>query len=295
MADHRVLHLSDMHLSKVRPHNLGNWEVCLAAIRRVPPDLVVLGGDMVLDDPDVDEDHAFARAQMERIAAPWRAIPGNHDVGDTQPKPYKDQAITDARRGRYLALYGEDRWSIDLGRWRLIGLNDLLFASDLDAERDQFEWLQERLAEWSGRPVALFLHKPLCLDFLDEDVTMQSVVTPLGRRRLLSAITGSDVRLIGSGHTHRYRSLVCGGLTMVWAPTIGQMNHNFQMSRGGLQRTGWVAYTFREDAVEWQLVQPPELPPVDITELSARYGAMRFVPPELSSALMAQSRIEPVA
>jgi hypothetical protein len=117
-------------------------------------------------------------------------------------------------------------------------------------------------------------------------------VTPLGRQRLLSVIADSDVRLIGSGHTHRYRSLLCGGLAMVWAPTIGQLNHIFQMSRGGLQRTGWVAYTFREDGVEWQLVQPPELPPVDITELSAQFGAMRFVPPELSSALMTPSRGE---
>jgi hypothetical protein len=48
---------------------------------------------MVLDDPDAEEDHAFARAQVERITVPWRAIPGNHDVGDTQPRPYKDQAV----------------------------------------------------------------------------------------------------------------------------------------------------------------------------------------------------------
>lgn len=292
MTDHRVLHLSDLHLSGVRPHNTGNWEICLASIRRTTPDFVVLGGDMVLDDPDAEEDHAFARAQVERITVPWRAIPGNHDVGDTQPRPYKDQAVTDARRMRYLAHYGEDYWSHDLGRWRLIGLNDLLFASGLEAERHQFEWLKERLAEASGRPVALFMHKPLCLDVLDEGVITQSVVTPLGRQRLLSVIAGSDVRLIGSGHTHRYRSLLCGGLAMVWAPTIGQLNHNFQMSRGGLQRTGWVAYTFREDGVEWQLVQPPELPPVDITELSAQFGAMRFVPPELSSALMTPARGE---
>jgi 3',5'-cyclic AMP phosphodiesterase CpdA len=295
MSEHRVLHLSDLHLSGIRPHNLGNWEVCLAAIERAGPDLVVLGGDMVLDDPDIEEDHAFARAQVGRITAPWRAIPGNHDVGDTQPKPYKDQPITAARRARYLGHYGEDRWCVDLGRWRLIGLNDLLFASDLDAEREQFAWLEQRLAEWRGRPVALFLHKPLCLDVLDEDVVTQSVITPGGRRRLLAAIADSDVRLIGSGHTHRYRSLLCGGLAMVWSPTIGHVNHNFQMPRGGIQRAGWIAYTFREDGVEWQLVQPPELPVVDITELSARYGAMRFVPPELSTALMAQSRIEPIA
>jgi 3',5'-cyclic AMP phosphodiesterase CpdA len=69
---------------------------------------------------------------------------------------------------RYLAHCGEDCWSHDLGRWRLIGLNDLLFASDLEAERHQFDWLKERLAEASGRPVALFMHKPLCLDVLDE-------------------------------------------------------------------------------------------------------------------------------
>src|SRR5262249_31062045 len=160
-------------------------------------DLVVLGGDMVLDDPDTEEDHVFARAQVERIAAPWRAIPGNHDVGDTEPKPYKDQPITVTRRMRYLGHYGEDRWCTDLGRWRLIGLNDLLFASDLDAEREQSEWLKARLAEWPRQPIALFPHKPLCLDVLDEEVVTQSVITPVGRRRLLDVISNSDVRLIG--------------------------------------------------------------------------------------------------
>lgn len=170
-------------------------------------------------------------------------------------------------------------------RQRLIGLNDLIFASELEAEREQATWLAARLKEWREKPIALFLHKPLCLDTLSETVITQAAVTPVGRSRLLELIADSDVRLIGSAHTHRHRNFLCDSIAMIWTPTIGQVNQGFRVPRGGDQRTGWIMYTFRGQEVEWELMHFPELQPVDISELVKNYKAMRFVPPALSAAL----------
>lgn len=280
MPELRVIHVSDIHLSEKRAYNLKNWEICLRHIDSVKPDFVVVGGDMVLDDPDDAEDQYFARQQMNRISAPWYAVPGNHDVGDSLPNPYKDQPVTEERLARYKALYGDDRFAFDVAGWRFLGLNAQLLFSDLGAEEEQYRWLEGTLAASAGQHVALFLHKPLCVDTPSEDVRSGMNVDPSSRKRLLAMLGSADVRLIASGHTHRFRALSAGGVPMIWAPTTAQANTRMVEPRAGLprQNAGMVFYRFLEDSVEWELHQPEAIVPTDITHFAAKYGAMRYSP-----------------
>jgi len=280
MPEFDVLHFSDLHLSEVRAYNLRNWEICLDEITKRVPELVVIGGDMVLDDPDALADQRFARFQMDRIPVRWKALPGNHDVGDSLPSPYQNQPITQERLDRYKALYGADRWHLDHMGWRLVGINSQLFASGLEAEEEQYAWLAETLAEADSGNIALFTHKPLCLDTVEETLVSQWNVAPESRQRLWRLLKRYNVRLVASGHTHRYRTLIGDGIPMVWAPTTAQMNLKMKSPREGLpdQHAGFVRYRFRDNAVEWELVQPTTLVALDITDLSATYGAMRYAP-----------------
>lgn len=280
MSDLRVLHFSDIHLSRTKAYNQKNWELCLREIDARQPDFVVIGGDMVLDDPDIEDDQYYARRQMERINAPWKAIPGNHDVGDSLPRPYQDQPVTEARVARYVALYGPDRWFIDIGSWRLLGLNSQLLGSGLNAEADQEDWLASVVASRGPRHLAVFLHKPLCVDSLVETHQSGFCVGPAGRRGILDILTGHDIRLVASGHTHRFRTLSAHGMPMVWAPTTAQINTRMASPRPDLpdQCAGFVSYRFRDGAVEWEHVQPEGLRPLDITAIVERHGAMRNAP-----------------
>src|SRR5262245_49332378 len=207
-----LLHVSDLHLSEVRAYNVRNWEICLQEIAARRPDLVVVGGDMTLDDPDVEADQFFARSQLDRISVPWKALPGNHDVGDSLPFPYHDQPITQQRLERYRALYGSDYWSIDCDDWRVVGINSQLFASNLASEQEQYDWLAHALASANGRRVAIFTHKPLCLDAIEETTTSQWHVDPESRQKLWRLMRQHNVDLVASGHTHRYRTMSAEGI-----------------------------------------------------------------------------------
>jgi 3',5'-cyclic AMP phosphodiesterase CpdA len=278
MARYHVIQVSDLHLSAARGYNQAAWEACLAHIAAEGPDLVVATGDLVLDDPDVEADHNFVRRELARIATPWLALPGNHDIGDANPAPYMGQHLDAERLQRYLRAHGSDRWVRELGAWRLIGINAMLPGSGLAAETEQEAWLRALVAEDRARPTALFLHKPLCIDRLDEDSSPDDCVLPEGRRRLLAALAGVDLRLIASGHNHHYRTLSTGGIAMVWAPSTTQIQRIPRRFRA-LLRPGVVHYWFGDDGFEYGLVEPPGVVANDVTELVARYQAMRYTPP----------------
>ena len=153
MSRHTLIQVSDLHLSALRAYNYRGWAACRDHINRVRPDLVVATGDLVLCDPDHDPDHEFVAAELARLDVPWAALPGNHDIGDTGPRPYMGQWVSDARRQRYLDRVGPDWWARDLGRWRIIGLNAQLPESGLAAEAEQFAWLETELQRAAGGTV----------------------------------------------------------------------------------------------------------------------------------------------
>ena len=69
------------------------------------------------------------------------------------------------RAGRPLSrVFGEDRWRFDAAGWCFIGLNSLVMNTGLASEAEQFDWLASQLSGANGKPVALFLHKPLYLN-----------------------------------------------------------------------------------------------------------------------------------
>jgi 3',5'-cyclic AMP phosphodiesterase CpdA len=82
----RVAVVSDTHLSGRAPDALHNWDAVVREIERTGPDLVVHLGDLTLDGTDNRQDLEDARAALDRLTVPWRAVPGNHDIGDWLPR-----------------------------------------------------------------------------------------------------------------------------------------------------------------------------------------------------------------
>ena len=159
-----IVLLSDIHLSRARPFFHANWELLLRDLGTRPaPDLFIVTGDLALDGPIRSDDLAFARTQLDRLPAPWHAIPGNHDIGSNRPDLRGEMVVDAARRAAWLEHLGPDWWSLDLPGWRLIGLDCLIAGSGLDAEATQAAFLDDAIAGAGGRQVALFYHKPLCV------------------------------------------------------------------------------------------------------------------------------------
>ena len=60
-----------------------NWTAIVDHLAITKPDLVIHAGDISLDGAHSREDLEHAKVQLDRLGAPWRAVPGNHDLGET--------------------------------------------------------------------------------------------------------------------------------------------------------------------------------------------------------------------
>lgn len=254
-----VLHVSDTHLSPDFPAATEMWTAAVRYIERSRPDLVIHTGDVVHDDPDDDRDHEFAAFQLRRLTTPWRIVPGNHDIGDSEPDPYRG-LISQERLARFRRHFGADRWSVAIGGWQLIGLNALLFDNCLAAEEaEQWEWLEERLREADGRPVGLFMHKPPAITSLDEGLYVNKSIGVTSRARLLALASSGTVKLIGSGHLHEHVVLFSGGALLVGAPALGPVPGATADWNLGLRCNGLVEYRLSGAAVRVRLLREADL------------------------------------
>lgn len=254
-----VLHVSDTHWSPEFGAGTQMWTAAVRYIEKTRPDLVIHTGDLVHDDPDNDRDHEFAAFQMRRLTTPWRIVPGNHDIGDSEPDPYRG-LISEERLARFRRHFGPDRWSVAIGGWQLIGLNSLLFDNHLTAEEaEQWDWLQERLGEAAGRPVGLFMHKPPAVNSLDEDLHVNKSIGLKSRSRLLALAESGTVKLIGSGHLHEHVVLNSCGALLVGAPALGPIPRATEAWNLGLRCNGLIEYRFSGASMRVRLLREADL------------------------------------
>lgn len=254
-----ILHVSDTHLSPDFAASTEMWTAAVRYIEKTRPDLVIHTGDVVHDDPDSDRDHAFAAFQMRRLTTPWRIVPGNHDIGDSAPDPFRG-LVSAERLARFRRHFGPDRWSVAIGGWQLIGLNSLLFDSRLAAEEaEQWEWLEERLREADGRTIGLFMHKPPAINSLDEDLHVNKSIGVTSRRRLRALAVSGTLKLIGSGHLHEHIVLYSHGALLVGAPALGPVPSGTATWNLGLRCNGLVEYRFSGDTVRVRLLREADL------------------------------------
>ena len=158
----RIVQISDTHLSAGGGVTAANFEQLIRFVDDVlAPDLVVNTGDVIMADPDRQEDRRAARQLHDTVRAPLRVIPGNHDVGEVGPEPWQGLSVTAERVAAHRRTFGDDRWLEDVDGWAVLGLNSQLLSSDLAEEEEHWAWLAGAAARTAGRPTLLFTHKPL--------------------------------------------------------------------------------------------------------------------------------------
>ena len=186
----RIVHLSDLHFGRVRADLT---RPLLAAIDELKPELVVISGDFT--QRARSSQFRAAKAFLERLTAPWLAVPGNHDT------PLDNLWIRFTRPwSRYRKYVAEDLepcWQDDTTR--VIGINTV----------NPFYWQRGLFAGHARRRVATMLG-----DVKDSHIGIAVMHHPLehaptvdkqlmkGSRKALAALSeaGADVAL--SGHLH---------------------------------------------------------------------------------------------
>jgi 3',5'-cyclic AMP phosphodiesterase CpdA len=170
MPEFRLTQISDSHLARRYQSLTDNFHRIGEYIDATRPDLVVNSGDLAFDAPTNRDDLEFARTLHDALPVECRYLPGNHDIGDnpTAVGPVPSQPTTDQDLKTYRSIFGEDRWRFEATGWCFIGLDSQVMNTGLASEAEQFDWLASELADVKGKPVALFLHKPLYLNAPDD-------------------------------------------------------------------------------------------------------------------------------
>ena len=169
----RLAHLTDIHVQPERGAEAG-MAAAFAHAQSWKPDLVVTGGDSVMDVFEAkrgraDELRRIFRDTLRReCSVPVHHVTGNHDIfGWNRGK--SGTVGTEADWGKRFAcdLFGVPRtWhTFDHGAWRFVCLDSVQPKGDgytafLDDE--QFDWLSKLLAATpADRPVCVVSHVPI--------------------------------------------------------------------------------------------------------------------------------------
>jgi 3',5'-cyclic AMP phosphodiesterase CpdA len=261
----RIIQISDTHLSRGKSHFAANWPPLAAWIARERPDLVIHTGDVTVDGADVEEDLEHAAALMHGLGIRFRAVPGNHDVGDAG---HPRQPVNDQRLARWRAHFGPDRWVEDIDGCRLIGLDAMLLGSVHPEEAAQAAWLEAVMKDAEHRHIAWFLHRPLFLDSPDEGDTGYWSVKPRPRAYLLELVQRYQVMLVASGHLHKSHQVTRQGTCYVWAPASSFLvGPDIQPAMPGQKRLGAVLYKIAGMAIEAKIAEIPGLSPYWIDDV----------------------------
>ncbi len=236
MTEFRLTQISDTHLARRHQKLTDNFHRLSEYVDARRPDLVVNSGDLAFDAPTSRDDLEFARTLHDALPVTCRYLPGNHDIGDnpTAVGPAPSQPATEQDRQIFLSLFGEDHWQFEAAGWDFIGLNSLIMNTGLASEAEQFDWLASKLSAARGKPVALFVHKPLFLNSPD------------------------DPELPATAIRH---------VRHIWAPSAGFIISDARQEVIGVKEVGLVEYRFQPDSFEVRHVRAPGQIDVDLDSL----------------------------
>ncbi len=243
----RIVQISDTH----RTHRGGvtneNFALLVEYVNEVlKPDLVINTGDLVILSPDNDDDREFARAAHEQFDAPVRILPGNHDVGMPGENSWMGIRPTTERIAAYRESFGTDRFvELHGPTWALIGLNSELISSGLEEEVEQWSWLEQVAQDVKGRSVAIFLHRPLWSPMPASDHEL--ALSQGDCDRILEIFADAHLKLVASGHLHRYLSGQRGGTLTISAPSSAFI---VRMGSHGLNQLGVVEYRIEGESID---------------------------------------------
>ena len=274
MPEFRLTQISDTHLARRMTTLIDNFHRVSEYIDARRPDLVLNSGDISFDGPAEPDELKFARTLHDAIPVACRYLPGNHDIGDnpTAVGPAPKQPVTEQSLKAYRATFGEDRWRFDAAGWCFIGLNSLIMNTGLAGEAEQFDWLASQISGTQGKPVALFLHKPLFLNAPDDPELVATSIryVPMpARSRLIEMMRAVDLRLVGSGHVHQRRDFTFAHTRQIWAPSSGFIIPDARQDVIGIKEVGLVEYRFQPDSFEVRHVRAPGQTDVDLESLLA--------------------------
>jgi predicted phosphodiesterase len=182
--------------------------------------------------------YAVVRGELDRLAVPWCAIIGDHDVHEKSFANFKE------------AMSEETHYAFTVGDTRFLAMNafDVPEPPSFTVLEEQLRWAEEelQLATKNGQTKILLLH---CYP---SDLKV-------GREEVTRLVREYDVSLIEMGHTH-YNEIANDGGTLYSATrSTGQIEEG---------PVGYSVTSIDGDVVSWRFIELGKLPVAVITSPS---------------------------
>ena len=269
----RLVHVSDTHLSPTHGYFDVNWSAFRQAMQTSPPDLLIHGGDISFNGPVAPSDLAHAVAEIAALGLPWRAVPGNHDIGEAPEFARLDQPINRERIDAWRRYVGDQWWSCDVPHWRLIGIDTALMGSNLPEEAEQVAFLEDALASRGLLHAMVFIHMPPFERDHRSPANPASYIPLKPRTKFLDVCVNAGVKVVACGHKHIYRRVRHRGMDIVWAPATAMVDvKNTLARRGTFPRPGYLEWTLGPRGATHTLVEPERMFVIDMTGWTKHNG-----------------------
>ena len=196
------------------------YEVAVAAARRLRPDFVVMGGDMVDDANDPGQLGELLRITDGLGRVPMRWVPGNHDAAPDAVVP------TAASLRHYRDRFGPDYYVFEHKGTTCVVTDTVVWQHPElvpDEWQAQLNFLERSLQEAYRRGSAhilVFGHHPLFTVSPDETDSYWNIPRDR-RRRILGLLHAYGARAFFCGHWHRNGGGWDGGLEVVVNGPVG--------------------------------------------------------------------------
>jgi hypothetical protein len=173
--------------------------------------------------------------------APLRVLAGNHDVGEVGENAWMGIQVNDERVAAFTEAFGPSRFAEIYDGFAVVGINSEILSSGLQAEEEQWNWLEALVPELEGRSVMFCSHKPLWSPF--GAVPGHTIaINDADRVRLLSLFADAPLEIAASGHLHRYIKGETDSITTISAPSTAFLASSEALVGPGLQQLGIVEY-----------------------------------------------------
>ena len=190
----QFVQVSDTHIGKSSQQatNLSN---AVAQINIKNPAFVLFSGDLT-DSGSLVQYTAF-KTTVANLSMPHYCVPGDNDIvdGEGDLQRYRDQM-------------GNDYFAFDYQGFNVIGLNDNLYLS---LDESQRQWFENELQE--AKPEIVFAHKPL-LDYYNNFASI-----PDGEQ-LLGLLDTYQVPMFLNGHTHKTAEYTRNDTHFIWCKNL---------------------------------------------------------------------------
>lgn len=206
-----IAQVSDVHFGE-RRHDHELVTRCLSLLDAAAPDLILVAGDLTGE--GYPEQYAEAMRFLDRLPAPWFAIPGNHDERNVGWRTY--ERLIGERWHRHDVDFGVPTETRACASMRIVACDSS--EPDLDEGelgRVRHQWIRDSFEGAGDALRVVMLHHHLV------------AVPNTGRERntlndagdVLEVLAGENVDIVVAGHKHVPYVWVVNGLPIVMSGT----------------------------------------------------------------------------